>query len=548
MIRRFKNICLSAVTGLILFSCEHLQMENPSAVTDEFYNTQEGQEALLVDIYSKYRSVYNTAELQYYGTDLYMAITESPNERMFNGYDASFNSTAGVVGPYWSNLYKIVQEANILLSRSSSPSEGMTEEAFDRLQGQGHFLRTLAYYYLVETFGDVPLYSEENEDIIEESTRTSEEEIYQFMIGELTSAAPLLPWQSSSPGRANKAAVLYLLGKVHLTRAYKSFGEANDFQAAADYFNQIIDQGSDTYQLLDSYAAVYDENNQGNPEVIWSLQYGTDKNYVGGGNPQQALFGFNIVALHPDLFERVQRDYSAMNRQYWINPKAHELFTNPLLDSRYDVTFQREFYVNNPSSDQLGELGIYFPTWNDDSGNSKGAIHFYPFKVDGDYVWYPQSTALPVLNAGADRMPILRKFKDTQIQWGDPGSREDVAIRLSDVYLLNAEANLGTGNKALAIQLINSLRRRAAISPELRDQMEISYIDLDFILDERARELLGEHDRWFHLKRTGKLIERAKSYNIFVQKYDHINSQHLVRPIPQDELNKVKGLSQNPGY
>jgi hypothetical protein len=78
--------------------------------------------------------------------------------------------------------------------------------------------------------------------------------------------------------------------------------------------------------------------------------------------------------------------------------------------------------------------------------------------------------------------------------------------------------------------------------------MEVSAINLNFILDERARELLGEHDRWFDLKRTGTLIERAKAYNIFVQKYNNLKLMHLVRPIPQDERNKVQGLDQNPNY
>lgn len=533
---------------LMLACSDHLEIENPSAVTDDFYNTKSGQEKLLVDIYSKYRSVYNTGELQYYGTDLYLAITESPNERMFNGYDASFNSTAGVVGSYWSNLYKIVQESNILLSRCSLDTEGMTESDFNSINAQGRFLRSLAYYYLVETFGSVPFYQEEQKDIITDVVRTSEDDIYSFMETELVEVIELLPWVSNEPGRINKAAALHFLGKIYLTRAYKTYAQPTDFTNAASRFDQIIEDSEGNYQLLETFGDVYDENKQGNSEVLWSIQYGLDKNFVGGGNPQQTLFGFNIVALEPDLFDKLQSDYSSMNRLYWVNPKVHELFENPYVDSRYDATFQREFYVNNPESEDFGKLGIYFPRWNDDSGNTKDALRFYPFTEEGDFVWYPQSTALPVLNSGADRMPIVKKFKDTQMEWGGPGSREDVIFRLGDTYLLSAEANLGAGNTDAALNRLNTLRRRAAVDAESRDQMEVSSVDLDYILDERARELMGEHDRWFDLKRTGKLIERAKEYNIFVQKYDNINSNHLVRPIPQDEINKVQGLEQNPGY
>lgn len=549
MIKNISQLVFLTVSVFFLVNCsDNLDIDNPSAITDDFYNTKSGQEKLLVDMYSKYRSVFNTGELQYYGTDLYMAITESPNERMFNGYDPSFNSTAGVVGPYWNNLFKIVQEANILLSRTSLDTEGMTFEEFNEITGQGRILRALAYYYLVETFGPVPLYTTEQTAVITEVERTSEAEVYSFMVNELSEVVDLLSWEVEEPGRLGRGAAIQLLGKVYLTRAYKPFANPLDFELAAEQLDRIIDDPESPYELLDSYTSVYDENNQNNSEVIWAIQYGMDRNYIGGGNPQQSLFGFNIVALEPDLFDRVQSDYSAMSRGYWINPRVHELFENPYVDSRYDATFQREFYVNNPNSDDFGKLGIYFPRWNDDSGNTNDAINYYAFKEDGDYKWYPQSTALPILTTALDRMPIIKKFKDTQIDWGGPGSREDVIFRLSDTYLLSSEANLGAGNYDMALNRINTLRRRAAVTPSERDNMEVSTVDLDFILDERARELLGEHDRWFDLKRTGKLIDRAKEYNIFVTKYNNIGNMHLLRPIPQDEINKVDGLTQNTGY
>jgi hypothetical protein len=549
MKNKIKHIVFVIVSTFLIISCSNiLETDNPSAVTDEFYNSKSGQEKLLVDIYSKYRSVFNTGELQYYGTDLYMAITESPDERMFNGYDASFNSTAGIVGPYWENLYKIVQESNILLSRCSKETPGMTIEEFNSITAQGSVLRALAYYYLVETFGPVPFYSEEQKKVILKVERTPEVEIYKFMVTDLTEAAALLPWKISKPGQISKGAALQLLGKIYLTRAYKSFSESTDFENASKNLDMIIDNSEGNFKLLESYGEVYQQSKQNNSEVIWSIQYGLDRNFMGAGNPQQSSFGFNIVALESDLFDKIQKDYSSMNRFYWVNPKVHELFKNPDIDSRYDATFQREFYVNNTKSLNFGKLGIYFPRWNDVSGITNAAIRFYPFKKDGEYNWYPQSSALPVLKVGADRMPIIKKFKDTQINWEGPGSREDVIFRLSDTYLLSAEAYLGAGQITKALDRINVLRRRAAVAASVRNQMEVSAINLNFILDERARELLGEHDRWFDLKRTGTLIERAKAYNIFVQKYNNLKLMHLVRPIPQDERNKVQGLDQNPNY
>ena len=145
-------------------------------------------------------------------------------------------------------------------------------------------------------------------------------------------------------------------------------------------------------------------------------------------------------------------------------------------------------------------------------------------------------------------MPIMNKFKDTKMIWEGPGSREDIIFRLADTYLLCAEAYLGAGKQTEALDKLNTIRRRAAVSPDQAPSMELATITLDVLMDERGRELLGEHDRWFDLKRTGLLISRTLDYNILTAKYNNLNAIHLLRPIPQDERNKVKGLDQNPGY
>src|SRR5690606_21403087 len=182
------------------------------------------------------------------------------------------------------------------------------------------------------------------------------------------------------------------------------------------------------------------------------------------------------------------------------------------------------------------------------SGDSRGAAYFYPFKKqDGSYNWYP---AVGAMGWTTDAMPISHKFKETKIEWGGRGTREDVIIRMADTYLLAAEAYLKAGRQDDAVSLVNELLERAAADANGFEILKIKSPDeltLDRLLEERGCELFGEHDRWFDLKRTGTLLQRA-ALNPFVVRYNNLSETHVVRPIPYEETIKLKGLNQNTGY
>ena len=116
-------------------------------------------------------------------------------------------------------------------------------------------------------------------------------------------------------------------------------------------------------------------------------------------------------------------------------------------------------------------------------------------------------------------------------------------MRLGETYLLLAEAQFLQGNTIGAAADINVLRTRAN-SPLVTP----ANITLDFILDERARELIGEEDRRITLMRTQTLVERVQKYN--PTSAASIQNYNMLLPVPQSEIDVNKGavLTQNPGY
>lgn len=187
---------------------------------------------------------------------------------------------------------------------------------------------------------------------------------------------------------------------------------------------------------------------------------------------------------------------------------------------------------------------FYAPT---DMRNSK-----YSIKRD----WYYNNPATPELFgkkcevtedtwAKCSVFPTITKFNYGKTD-DDPaytGNNKDrMKFRLAETYLLLAEARLQQGNAQGAAEAINVVRKRAG-APEIT----ASQATIDFLLDERIRELVGEELRRFTLVRTGKLVERTKKYN---SRSSKIDNDHILWPIPQSIIDSNTGADfpQNPGY
>jgi hypothetical protein len=167
---------------------------------------------------------------------------------------------------------------------------------------------------------------------------------------------------------------------------------------------------------------------------------------------------------------------------------------------------------------------------------------------------YPALYGKPVPYSGPDTVisinPSTRKWAcyDPNDDFGFDCVKDIIMMRFGETYLLLAEAQFKQGKLDAAAASINVIRNRANATP-----IVAADVTLNFILDERVRELVGEENRRLTLMRTGTLVERANRLNQDASSINMLNNltdKNLLFPIPQSEidLNKDAVLEQNPGY
>jgi starch-binding outer membrane protein, SusD/RagB family len=262
-----------------------------------------------------------------------------------------------------------------------------------------------------------------------------------------------------------------------------------------------------------------------------------------------------LLDLYND--ETDQRYQASFRDVYYVAPSLQTAFANGIAGpTGYEAMKDTAMYLSKKkvTDAQIARAdGRYVLFSRTDVGNTK----VFPLYQDaeGTQPTIATSTAGAANNKG-NRMYIqLKKFDDlTGSVIRDLCSRDAFVIRLSEMYLIAAEGLMMSGNSGAAVQRLNDLRIARQISGKdnslsSAEVAQVGAKNIDIILDERARELCGEQQRWFDLKRTGKLIERVKKYNSSAK--NNIVEKHLLRPIPQPQIDAVENKAdflQNTGY
>lgn len=537
--------------GLWINSCDDaLEEELVSDVSAaSYYSTEKGLQDAVNATYAFLKPFYGQEAgfaMTTFGTDIWTNGADG-GHKFFNFYDTSLNASSSYVTLAWQTWYRGINQANGVINRSDGVEMDEAEKTV-RI-AEVRFLRALYYFNIVTTFGDAHLSLEETLDVEVEANRTPQAEIYaQAIVPDLEFAIANLPDEQSDYGRATKPAAEFLLGKALLTRSYTGFAEGNDAARAETLFGNVINNYD--FALLDSYAALWDITNQVNSEMIYVIS--NSKEQVDSGIDDFGHRGHLYFLFEYDVRRGLTRDIA--NGRPWKRHRPTDFLLslwNRDNDVRYDASFKHVWFANKVETTTeavadepargalaIGDTAIYIPgpMRNDLWPQSRQDTKPYIVITDDEYT----ERLFPSLNKWID--PTRPDRQKTQ------GQRDFILMRLADAYLLRAEARLQQNNTAGAAEDINVVRTRAAVSgQEAAIQITPADVSLDFLLDERARELAGEGWRWWDLVRTGTLVDRTRMYNPFAA--PNIQDYHTLRPIPQEQIDRTQGgYPQNPGY
>lgn len=550
-----KNFAKVSFLGLALLgsqSCENVLDETViSAIGNDYINTPKGLDDAVAAAYTSMRTWYGTEagnNFTIFGTDTYTNGADG-SWKFMNTYTNDFDTRNGHVVQIWDEFYRGINTCNAIIERSVA-IEGISETVKKQRVAEAKFIRAHHYFILTQLFGGVDLRLTETLAPTKEVTRATVAAQYTQIIKDLSEAIPDLEAKARSTqyGRVTKPAAENLLGKVYLTKATSEAKAADDYAKAIPLFESVIKNYGLT--LMADFADVHKVGNENNMEVIWSVQYTRDPLTNGGGNNSHVFF-----LMEYDVQPGMVRDTENGRpfKRYRPTPYTYNVIFAPenrSIDSRYKKTFKDTYFSNNP-----GTFSTRFDF-------SKSSITF----ARGDTAIFLPGYEMPVEEMAKKPYQVLVPSRyDERIFLGllkqmDPlrvdrtqfeGGRDYIAMRLADTYLMLAEAQFRSGNVSGALENINVIRTRAAW-PGKKEENKISadQLTMDFIMEERERELIGEQMRWLDLKRWGVLLERVKLHN--PQAAPNIKDYHVLRPIPQIQIDRAEGTSssfpQNPGY
>ncbi len=558
-----KNIFKITILSTLLLSAigckKDFLTEQPKAIIapDNLYVNKAGFESGLYGLYNLVRQerrgiaaptndISNTAAM--IGVDNAYSLYPAGGaaESVFNDFGVRLTSTNGYVGSFFIYLYKTINAANTIINRAENPAIVWTAAEKNQIVGEARLVRAWCYRHLTYLWGDVPLSLQESsgDNIKTDWERVPVADVRKAMEEDLLFAEANLPDVAQVEGRFSKVVAQHYLAELYLTIGQN--------QKAKDKALAVIQNPN--YSLITARYGV----EASKPGTAFTDMF-IDKNSNRSEGNKEALFVF------PNEYLSIGGDANIM-RRWWVNR-----YNTIKVGGKTPIDYSKEnggrglgrfaatkyaFSVYGPGDDR-GSIYAWRFFWIMNKASSLPAGSQATVTCAspgwtgpnlGDTVKLSIACNEPLPSAStAQNWPNTRKWDwapdDPSDVQNSSGYNDQVYLRLAETYLLLAEAQLKLSDPGGAAITINALRNRAHATP-----ITATDVNMNFILDERSRELFSEEHRRYTLIRTGTWFARTQQYNKFSG--PKIILRDTLLPIPQAviDANLTKPMPQNPGY
>lgn len=554
----FINITAMLSVLFIVSSCDDesfLDLEPETFLTvDNVFTSGAQVEQLVLTMYQQDRALHgyvdnNQGRVMYgQGTDVFTVPSFRENTN-FSDYNSTITPNAGRLYNIYTDLYQMISRANLAISLAEQGDLNFeSEDSRKSILAQAKFFRAKAHGQAAELFGRVAIVDEPTTTVRFDYEQAERSEIYQFAIDDLESILDDLPETTSESGRIVKGAAQHFLSEFYLGLGIET--DSNEaYDQSIKYASDVIDGG--TYALMENrfgsradeadknvYWDLFRLNNQnyveGNTESIWTYQFDYEAYKAGDEGARLALPYFFMPVWRAIAGVVGEDEYTGGRGVAYLRPTdltETEIWDASISDGDIrgdESNIRRTVYYNDPTYENGSLVGQVVPQDELDTANlglGEGAYY-----------------------------PIYEKLTTNEFEGLDDGERrqniwrDDYVIRLPETILLRAEAKLRKGDTSGAADDVNIIRNRAQCNVLATAAM----MDLDFILDERARELLGEESRWNTLLRMGGNVasDRIRRYAKYDYQINSLTFDFNAFPIPQTVIDRNKDVvwEQNAGW
>lgn len=559
----FKVLSLSVGIILLSNSCTDLEEQ----VLDETFSStpseKDAANGLLVPIYALLPTIYQHTTyfaLQEISTDEAILPYRGGTDWGDNGiyielHKHTYNSNTANVRNTWNPLVQALSRCVTAIDALPNVSDPNAKTYLAEAIGMQAFYNLMIF----DLYGIV--FKKDNPGKTSEILRGSD--AVNYLIAEFQKAEPNLQNRAAvGHGRLTKAGVwgllarLYLNAPVYRDRYATNFDfKASDMDQVISYCDKIISSGE--YKMSPSYFSIFDDNNNTNDEIVFAVDQRADLNghnrmayfsLSGDQYPLPAFPGANGTdgpAITSDFYRSWVEAYSPLDPTR--DPRFYKENLRTPTTAVDTCVAGSDFKINRGilRGQQYGLIRINGVFQKCENGNFKvGALtNLSRNRPDVKVVF---TEKVDFTTAGSDYSTGYRvekyEFSSTSNTGRNRGEHNIVILRLADVYLMRAEAQLRKGNTAAALTDVNFVRasRTASTPPPA-----LSTISLDLLFRERGFEFY-----WEMLRRTD-MVRFNKYEGVWTEK-DNNDKNKRVFPIPQTAIdgasNLVGYLVQNPGY